>query len=62
MYLQNNVERLDFCMNEYVELIIYVSLPGYSCDCWLMSSGFILHTLQDKQVLGDFFEAKRGAI
>ena len=49
-------------MNEYVELSIYVSLPGYSFDCWLISSGFILDTLQDKQVLDDFFEAKRGAI
>ena len=49
-------------MNEYVEQSIYVSLPGYSFDFWLMSSGFILHNLQDKQVVDDFFEAKRGAI
>ena len=60
-YLQNDVEILDYCMNEYVKLSIYVILPVYSFDCWLISSGFILDTLQDKQVLDDFFEAKRGA-
>ena len=47
-YLQNDVEILDYCMNEYVKLSMkecklsplhYVSLPGYSFDCWLMSSG-----------------------
>ena len=40
----------------------YVSLPGYSFDCWLMSSGVTLDTLQDKQMLDDFVEAKRGRI
>ena len=57
-YLQNDVEILDYCMNEYVKLSMkefglnplhYVSLPGYSFDCWLMSSGVTLDTLQDKQ-------------
>ena len=47
-------------MNEYVKLSMkefklnplhYVSLPGYSFDCWLMSSGVTLDTLQDKQML-----------
>ena len=46
-YLQNDVEILDYCMNEYVKLSMkvlklkllnYVSLPGYSFDCWLMSA------------------------
>ena len=46
-YLQNIVELLDYCTNEYVKLSMkefklnplhYVSLPGYSFDCWLMSS------------------------
>ena len=41
-YLQNDVEILDYCMNEYVKLSMkefglkllhYVSLPGYSFDC-----------------------------
>ena len=44
-YLQNDVEILDYCMNEYVNLSMkefklsplhYVSLPGFSFDCWLM--------------------------
>ena len=39
-----------------------VSLPGYSFDCWLMSSGVTLDALQDKQMLVDFVEAKRGGI
>ena len=58
-------------MNEYVKLSMkefkvnpldYISLPGYSFDCWLMSSGVTLDTLQDKQMLDDFVEAKRGGI
>ena len=70
-YLQNDVEILDYCMNEYVKLSMkefklnplhYVSLPGYSFGCWLMSSGVTLDTLQDKQMLDDFFDAKRGVI
>ena len=70
-YLQNDVEILDYCMNEYVRLSMkefglnplhYVSLPGYSFDCWLMSSGVTLDTLQDKQMLDDFVGAKRGGI
>ena len=68
-YLQNDVELLDYCMNEYVKLSMkefklnplhYVSLPGYSFDCWLMSSGVTLDTLQDKQMLDYFVGAKRG--
>ena len=67
-YLQNDVEILECCMNEYVKLSMkkfklnalhYVSLPGYSFDCWLMSSGVTLDTLQDKQMLDDFVGAKR---
>ena len=70
-YLQNDVEILDYCMNEYVKLSMkefklnplhYVSLPGYSFDCWLLSSVVTLDTLQDKQMLDDFVGAKRGGI
>ena len=70
-YLQNDVEILDYCMNEYVKLSMkefklnplhYVGLPGYSFDCWLMSSGVTLDTLEDKQMLYDFVGAKRGGI
>ena len=65
------MEILDYCMNEYVKLSLkefklnplhYVSLPGYSFDCWLMSSGVTLDTLQDKQMLDNFVGAKRGGI
>ena len=50
-YLQNYLEKLDYCMREYVKLSMkefnlrpphYVSLPGYSFDCWVMSSGVTL--------------------
>ena len=70
-YLQNDLEILDYCMNGYVKLSMkefklnplhYVSLPGSSFDCWLMSSGVTLDTLQDKQMLDDFVGAKRGGI
>ena len=70
-YLQNDVEILDYCMNKFVHLSMkefklnplhYISLPGYSFDCWLMSSGVTLDTLQDKQMLDDFVEAKKGGI
>ena len=70
-FLKNDVEILDYCMNEYVKLSMkefklnplhYVILPGYSFDCWLMSSGVTLDTLQDKQMLDDFVGAKRGGI
>ena len=40
----------------------YVSLPGYSFDFCLMSSGVTLDILQDKQMLDDFVGAKRGGI
>ena len=65
------MEILDYCMNEYFKLSMkefkrnplhYVSLPGYSFDCWLGSSGVTLDTLQDKQMLDDFVEAKRRGI
>ena len=54
-------------MNGYVKLSMkefglkplqYVILPGYSFDCYLKSSGVTLDTLQDKQMLDDFVEAK----
>ena len=50
-------------MKEYsLNLLHYVSLPDYSFDCWLMSSGVKLDILQDKKMLDDFAEAKRGGI
>ena len=58
-------------MHEYVKLSIkefslnplhYVRLPAYSFDYWLMSSGVTLYRLQDKQIIDDLGEAKRGGI
>ena len=58
-------------MNEYIklsmkELILnplhYVRLSGNSFDCWLTSSGATLDRLQDKQMLDDIVETKRGGI
>ena len=52
-YLQNDIGILDYCLNEYVKLSMkefklnplhYVSLPGNSFDCWLMSSSVTLDT------------------
>ena len=69
--LQNDVEITEYCMNEYVNLsmkefslnpLLYGGLPGYSFECRLMSSGVTLDTLQDKQMLDDFVETKRGGI
>ena len=56
-------ENVKLSMKEFgLNPLHYVSLPGYSFDCWLMSSGVTLDTLQDKQMLDDFVEAKRGGI
>ena len=58
-------------MNEHVQLsmkkislnpLYYVSLPGYSFDRCLILSSATLAKLQDKQMLDDFIEAKRGNI
>ena len=67
-YLQNDLEKLGYCMNEYVKLSMkefsrnplhYVRPSGYSFDCWLLSSGVTLDTLQDKKMLDDFVRDKR---
>ena len=67
-YLQNDVEILDYCVNEHVKLnmkefklnpLHYVSLPGYSFDCWLMSSGVTLDKLKEKEMLDDFLLKQR---
>ena len=67
-HLQNDAEILDYRMNEYVKLgtkefglnpIQFVSLPGYSFDCWLMLSGVTLDTLQDKQMVNDSLQHRK---
>ena len=54
----DKLSTMEFSLN----LLHYVILPGYTFDCWLMSSGVILDILQDKQMLDDFVEAKRRVI
>ena len=58
-------------MKEYVKLSMkefglnplhYVSLPGYSFECWLMSSGATLDTIQDEHMLDEFVEAKTSGV
>ena len=36
-------------MDEYVQSSSLCKSPGISFDCWLMSSGSILDTLQDEK-------------
>ena len=40
----------------------YISLPGYSFDCFLKLSNVELGTIQDEQILKDFISALRGGI
>ena len=53
-----NPRMKDYCLN----LLRYKSFPGYSFDCWLMSSCVTLDKIQDKEMLDDSVEAKRGSI
>ena len=56
-------ENVKLSMKEFkLNHLHYVSLQGYSFDCWLMSSGVRLDTLQDKQMLHYFVGAKRGGL
>ena len=62
------MEILEYCMDKLsmkefgLNPQHYVSLPAYSFKCCLMSSGVTLDRLQDRQMLDDFVEAKRGGI
>ena len=40
----------------------YISLPGFSFDCFLKLSEVELETIQDEQLLKDFMSARRGGI
>ena len=42
--------------------LYYVSLNGYSNDCWLKTGGINLRTLQDIQMINDFDNSKKGDI
>ena len=69
--MENDVRILVDCFNSFVKLNIdtcklhplhYISLPGYSSDCFLKLSQVELDTLQDEQMLKDFISAIKGGI
>ena len=70
-YMENDIFILQHCFNLFVKLNIntyklnplhYISLPGYSFDCFLKLSEVELDTIQDEQMLKDFIAAMRGGI
>ena len=69
--MENDIFILQHCFNLFVKLNIntyklnplhYISLPGYSFDCFLKLSEVELDTIQDEQMLKDFIGAMRGGI
>ena len=70
-YMENDIFILGHCFNLFVKLnmntyklnpLHYISLPGYSFDCFLKLSNVELDTIQDEQILKDFISAMRGGI
>ena len=70
-YMENNIFILGHCFNLFVKLnmntnklnpLHYISLPGYSFDCFLKLSNVELDTKQDEKILKDFIRAMRGSI
>ena len=50
-------------MNTYkLNPLHFISLPGYSFDCFLKLSNVDLDKIQDEQILKDFISAMRGGI
>ena len=59
-YTENDVRILEHCLNPFVKLNIdiyklnllhYISLPGFSFDCFLKLCEVDLETIQDEQLL-----------
>ena len=70
-YMENDLFILGHCFNLFVKLnmntyklnpLHYISLPGYSFDCFLKLSNVELDTIQDGQILKDFISAMRSGI
>ena len=70
-YMENDIFILGHCFNLFVKLnmntykfnpLHYISLPGYSFDCFQKLSNVELDTIQDEQILKDFISAMRGGI
>ena len=69
--MENDIFILGHCFNLFVKLnmntnklnpLHYISLPGYSFDCFLKLSNVELDTIQEEQILNDFISAMRGGI
>ena len=69
--MKNDIFVFGHCFNLFVKLnlntnklnpVQYISLPGYSFDCFLKLSDVELDTIQDEQILKDFISAMRGCI
>ena len=69
--MENDVRILEHCFNLVVKLNIdiyelnplhYISLPGFSFDCFLKLREVELDTKQDDKLLKDFIIAMRGGI
>ena len=69
--MENDIFILGHCFNLFVKLnmntykrnpLHYISIPGYSFDCFLKLSNVELDTLQVEQILKDFSSAMRGGI
>ena len=69
--MKNDIFILGHCFNLFVKLnmntcklnpLHYISLPGYSFDCFLKLSNVELDTIQDEQILKDFISAMRCGI
>ena len=73
--MENDIFILGYCFNYCFNLFFksnmktyklnplhYISLPGYSFDCFLKLSNVELDTIQDEQILKDFISAMRGCI
>ena len=50
-----NLRKIELGINP----LYYVIVPGYSYDCWLLSTGVTLDNLKDEQILEEFLAAKR---
>ena len=70
-YMENDIFKLGHCFNLFDKLnmntyklnpLQYISLPGYSFDCFLKLSNVELDTIQDEQILKDFISAMRDGI
>ena len=70
-YMENDVRIVERCFNPFIKLNIdiyklnllhYISLPGFSFACFLKQSEVEIETIQDERQLKDIIIAMRGGI